>query len=521
MIATFDGVTYRYPGAHEPALSVPRLEVDPGAFALVAGPSAGGKSTLLRLFNGLIPQFHGGTLGGRCTVAGADPARTPTREMARRVGMVFQEPEAQAIADTVVEELAFGMEQHGIPGETMRARVHQLAGRLGIGHLLGRRVATLSGGERQRVAIAAVLALAPPLIVLDEPTSQLDPAGAADVALMLDELRARGDLAVVLAEHRLERFLPRATTVLSVTAGAARQLCPVAAAGTLEGVPPVVALGRRLGWRPLPLTPAAAGLVAPGLPVRPPAPGPAPGPVVLSVAQASVRYGQVAALDGVDLDLRAGEVVALTGANGSGKTTLFRAIAGLSGAGPRISFRGQAAPGSPQARTAFAGLVPQDPAMALYRVTVRAEIAESLRHRAHSRDVDAVMARWEIADLAARNPRDLSAGQQQRVAIAAMLAHEPPVWLLDEPTRGADAAFKAWLAARLRDHASAGGAVIVATHDIESAATCATRAVGLESGRIAFDLPRAVAFGHGGPLQTQVADLVPSAITIDDVEETS
>lgn len=530
MTIAFDHLVYRYPSAAAPALTTDALEVADGEFCLVAGPSAGGKSTLLRTVNGLIPQFHGGTISGSVRVRGVDPVRTPAREMARLAGMVFQEPEAQGVTDIVEEEIAFAMEQHGIePGE-MRRRLDSLLESLGIEHLRKRRLVTLSGGERQRVAIASVLALEPSILLLDEPTSQLDPDGAAAVLCAVQALhRARG-LTVLIAEHRLERLLPVADSVLEVSSGHTRLMTPRDAAGQLAAVPAVCELARRFGSRPIPLTVAEARAMLPHDLKARAGDSCAPGDMMLRLDGVTVSYGVFTALRQATFEVRQGEIIALVGPNGSGKSTLFRAIAGLNElAGGTIGF-GEARPHPPapspgvrekggpptsvQERTAFAALVPQDPALALYHDTVRQEVADTLRHRrlppertGYAMDV------WGIAGLAEMNPRDLSVGQQQRVAIAAMLPYEPPVWLLDEPTRGADADARAWLAARLRVHASGGGAAIVATHDIESAAAYATRVIALESGEIRFDLPARDAFGSDGPMATQTALLVRGAIT--------
>lgn len=519
-LARFTGVSYRYPGSEVTALHEASLEIRAGSYTLLAGPSAGGKSTLLRVFNGLVPQFHGGRLTGHAVVAGLDPARTPARLMASVAGMVFQEPESQAVTETVEEEVAFGMEQQGIaPGE-MRRRIDALLPALGIDHLRYRRLLTLSGGERQRVAIASVLALEPRLLLLDEPTSQLDPAGAEAVLGALDALRAGGDLSIMLAEHRLERLLGRVDGVVGVDGGVATAMSPREAAATLAAVPPVCELGRRLGLDPLPLTVyegrgALAGrrLAVRAVETR------APGDELIGVDGLTVAYGEHVALRDISLSLRQGEVVALVGPNGSGKTTLFRALAGLTRpVSGEIRLAGKPAPGQVRERTAFAGLVPQDPALALYQESVRAELRDTLRHRRMTgAGVEQALDRWGIAQLAGRNPRDISVGQQQRVALAAMLAHDPRVWLLDEPTRGADGAAKAWLADRLREHAAAGGAAIIATHDLESAARYATRVVALDRGTVRFDLQARAALGHEGPFPTQVAQLVPGAITVDEV----
>jgi energy-coupling factor transport system ATP-binding protein len=527
VIASFRDVTYTYPNAPTPALADVSLDVSEGAFTLLAGPSAGGKSTLLRLFNGLVPQFHGGRLAGSLQVAGLDPSRTPARRMATIAGLVFQEPEAQAIADTVEDEVAFGMEQHGLPPAEMRRRIDDLLPALGIEHLRYRRLATLSGGERQRVAIAAVLALEPPLLLLDEPTSQLDPAGAEAVIAAVRRLHSARNLTVLLAEHRLERLLPVVDSVIEVQDARVTALSPREAAATLRAVPAVCELARRLDWSPIPLTVEEARQFLAVHPLEPRTPRveppPSPGSELLAVDALTLAYGEFVALREATFSLREGEVVALVGANGCGKSTLFRAIAGLiAPASGAVTFAGQLAPKSVQQRTAFAGLVPQDPAIALYHETVREEVAETLTHRqigsqdSRSR-IDGALSAWNLGPLQSRNPRDVSVGQQQRIAVAAMLAHEPRVWLLDEPTRGADAPAKEWLARRLRDHAAAGGAAIVATHDIESAARYATRVIALDAGRIVHDLPAHRAFSATGPFPTQVARLVPGALIPEDV----
>lgn len=519
MIARIEELTYRYPGRTDAALAHVSLEIAEGSYALVAGPSAGGKSTFLRLFNGLVPQFHGGRLEGALTVAGLDPSRTASRRMATVAGMVFQEPEAQAIADTVEDEIAFGMEQHGVAPELMRRRIDRLLGELGIEHLLRRRLATLSGGERQRVAIAAVLALEPRMLLLDEPTSQLDTDGAEAVLALTGELHRRG-MTVLIAEHRLERLLPVVDSVIEVEGGRVRALSPREAANELRSVPPVCELGRRLALKPVPLTvgefPAGAARAR-----QQAEQSAATGAVLIGVEGATVAYGENVALRDASLTVREGEIVALMGANGSGKTTLFRAIAGLSSlVSGAISFNGRRSPASVADRTALAGLVPQDPAIALYRDTVAEELADTLKARGRKdirNETERSLEAWNVAELRERNPRDISVGQQQRVAIGAMLAHEPRIWLLDEPTRGADGEARAWLARRLREHAANGGAAIVSTHDVESAATYATRVVGLEGGRVAFDLPARKAFAANGPLPTQVARIVPGAVVAGDV----
>ncbi len=525
MVVTFDHVTFRFPGRPNPALDDVDLAIEPGEFVLLAGPSAGGKSTLLRACNGLIPQFHGGTLAGKVSVFGKDPTRTPARDMARVAGLVFQEPESQGIADTVEDEIAFGMEQQGVPRAEMQRRIDRLASALELGHLRQRRLATLSGGERQRAAMAAVLALEPRLLLLDEPTSQLDPEAAGAVLDAVDRLRKDRDLTVAVAEHRLERLLPVVGRVVEVREGQVTAMTPGEAARTLENAPAACRLGTALGVSPAPRSVAEA---QEWLRTHTPSPyridhraDASPGEVVIATNDVRVTYGTNEVLRGIDIEVRSGEVVALIGANGSGKTTLFRAITGLVAANAgSVWLAGSLAPKGVAERTRIAGMVPQDPATALYRDSVREELHDGLRLRklpSGPANVDQVLARWRLQELADRNPRDLSVGQQQRVAIAAMLVHEPKAWLLDEPTRGADYGTRRWLAEQFRAHAAHGGTVVVSTHDIESAAWWATRVVALKDGKVEFDLPAREAFGSNGPRPTQTARLVPGAIALDEV----
>ena len=520
-IARSDDVSYTYPRSPHPALQNVSIAVERGEFALLAGPSGGGKSTLLRLFNGLVPQFHGGTISGSVRVAGLNPTTTPPREMALHAGMVFQEPEAQGIAETVIEEVSFGLEQRAIPRPEMHRRVDVVLAQLGIDPLRHRRLHTLSGGERQRVAIASVLVLQPGILLLDEPTSQLDSEGAIALLAALNDLHLTGDLAILVSEHRLDRLLPVVGRVLEVKAGAVTSLTPREAASTLDSVPPITEMCRRLGLPALVDIEGARRALPRNIVVQP-SPSSAPGETLLRVDGVSVAYGEHLALRDASFSVRQGEAIALIGPNGSGKTTLFRALTGLSKLVAGRIYYGidQSLMTATHAITAFAGLVPQDPALALYRETVAEEITETIRYRSGRRGPEAgasLLAQWGLAEFGERNPRDISVGQQQRVAIAAMLAHRPPVWLMDEPTRGADGQAKLELAARIRAHAAAGGAAIVATHDIESAAHFATRVITLEAGSIQSDLPAREAFSANGPHPTQVAGIVPGAIRADEV----
>ncbi len=505
--AHFDGVTYRYPERPDPALTDVQWEVPEGAFTLVVGPSGSGKSTLLRCLNGLVPHFAGGAFGGRVVVDGHDTRRFGPRVLSRSVGFVFQDPEAQLVATRVDDEIAFGMEQLGVPVLTMRKRVEEMLDLLGIVDLRDRDVSTLSGGERQRVAVAAALSVQPALLVLDEPTSQLDPWGAESVLSVLTRLNEDLGLTVVLAEHRLERVLAHADHVRFLPGGTSPAIdgAPrdVAIAIDEALLPPLVRLGRRLGWEPLPLTvKEGRGRVrsethAPTTP--PPDPPLASGPPAVRLQGVDAGYGRRSVLREIDFEARAGELIALMGRNGSGKTTLLRTIIGLHrpDAG-RVIVCGRDASRLEVAELAQdVGYVPQHPGALLFAATLRDELAFTLTHRDRGgNDPDATLESLGLLHAAGRNPRDLSGGEQERAALAAILVGAPRVLLLDEPTRGMDAARKQALGLQLMRLCQEGVTTLLATHDVELVAAIASRVVLIGDGRIVADGgPRAVLSG--------------------------
>jgi energy-coupling factor transporter ATP-binding protein EcfA2 len=447
IVARLDRVTYAYPGQTEPSLRDVSLDVGPG-LTLVAGDSGGGKSTLLRLFDGLVPQFHGGRISGRAEIAGLDAFRTPIHRLARHAGLVFQDVETQSVYGTVEREIAFGLENAGLTRAQMHDRVDEALARFDIEALRRRRLETLSGGERQRVQLAAVLVLRPELVALDEPTSQLDPDGAAAVLAACRDLALDGH-AVVVAEHRHETILPAADRVIGMADG--RTIERDASALAVPRVPRSRShTGGAVAWR---LDTVDAG-----------------------------PAGQ-AILHGVSLFGRAGEVVALVGPNGSGKTTLLRTLAGLL---PPLG----GAVGRPEGRTAY---LPQNPGALLHLPTVEAEVELTLRRAASSEPAGEMLRVFGLANLAGRYPRDLSSGERQRAALAATLAGSPSLALLDEPTRGMDAAARRSLAAAIRTLTERDSAVVLATHDVQLAADLADRVVRLGNGA-ATELPTELAF---------------------------
>ncbi|MBW3561033.1 MAG: ATP-binding cassette domain-containing protein [Actinobacteria bacterium] len=509
---SYRGAGARYPEQAEPAVSGVDLEVRTGEILLVTGSSGSGKSTLLRMANGLVPHSTGGRLEGDVVTAGRSVRTHRPRDLADVVGFVHQDPEAQFVVDRVEDDVAFVLENLGVDPVTMRRRVEEVLDALGVAHLRDRSPGTLSGGERQRCAIAGALAAAPTCLVLDEPTSQLDPQGADDVLAAVARLNADLGTTILMAEHRLERAGPLADRTVIVEEGRIDAIgAPEDVLVDYEGAPEVTKLGALLGWEPRPLTVREARARArqqgapPGRP--PPDPELAPGEMLVGTSGVDVDLGGRPVLRGAALVAHRGEVVVLMGRNGSGKTTLLRVLADLLEAR-----RGEV---TRRGRVAY---VPQDPNTLLYAPTVRAELEQTLRLLGEDdrSAVDRTLATFGLTELADRHPRSLSGGERQRVAIAAVAVGGAEVLLLDEPTRGIDAAGRAALEGSLAKHTAAGGAAVVATHDVELAARIASRAVVLGNGEVVAAGPARDVLS-GSLFAPQVLRVVPPFLTVEEV----
>ena len=455
---------------------------------MVSGGSGSGKSTLLRAAAGLVPHFHGGAFAGRLRCGGLDTREHGPGDLAAVAGTLLQDPETQVLMGTVRAELAFPLENRGY-GEAAVARgVEEAALALGIAGLLDRSTHELSGGELQRVALGAALAGRPRIVLLDEPTSQLDPVAGDELLGVLRRINEEWGTAVLLAEHRLERCLPAADRVIALEGGR------VAFDGTPEAFlrrsaeTPIARLFELAGRPERPVTVKAARRAL-GRNTRGQAPDVAPARnarcLTPKVALERVWFErQAAILRGVDLRVGPGERVALMGRNGAGKSTLLRVAAGLlSPTRGKVRAAGRVA------------LLLQNPGDYFLHERVEDELP---------------MERLEAAGLghlAARHPRDLSGGERQRLALEIVLGTDEPAAAvcLDEPTRGMDRGHKDRLAVRLKELAAGGAAVIVATHDAEFAASVAPRTVLLGDGRPVADAPTAEVLGGGWYFATQTA----------------
>ena len=533
---SFNQVTFTYPNAAQPALQNVSLQLRDGSFTLVVGESGSGKSTLLRCVNGLVPHFSGGQLLGDVRVLGIDPVQAGPEVMSQQVGFVLQDPEAQFVMDTVEDEIAFGLENRALPRQDIRVRVEEVLDLLDLEPLRARKLETLSGGERQRTAIASVLAMRPRVLVLDEPTSQLDPKSAEDVLNALVRLNADLGLTIVLSEHRLERVLPFVDTVVALFAPSLeRELhigTPAQVMPHIDLAPPLIQLAKALDWHPLPMTikegkAFSAQLVRPEIASAPAAAGAhtnmAP---LLDVRHIDFGYGPQPVLKEVSLQVRAGEVLALLGRNGSGKSTLLKCIIGLNK--PKrgeVRLDGTSTAGQSVAQLSQRiGYLPQDPNALLFADTVAEELAITLRnHHVPAAElqprVAAALHQLGLADKAQRYPRDLSTGERQRVAFGAITITQPRVLLLDEPTRGLDYAAKRQLVRLLSEWRVAGTAIVLVTHDVEMAAEIADRVAVLSQGEVIAEGAPAEVLATSPWFAPQISRLFPATpwLTVEDV----
>jgi len=443
-LAEVEGLTFSYPGSEQAALSNVSLRIEPGEIVALLGPSGSGKSTLLRALAGLVPHFHGGRFEGRVVVAGLDTRRFRPADLAGEVTTLFQDPEDQVVFGRVANEVAFGLENIGTPPSEIWPRVHAALAEVGGERLAERRTETLSAGELQRVCLASVLALAPALLLLDEPTSQLDPGGAEKLLDLACELGA----AVLLSEQRPTLPLERCDRVLFVDEGRIWLDAPRDKA--LDLLPPAY---RPRDPRRLPETGGA-------------------GEALCRLEDVTFAYESQPVLEGTSLALRRGEIVALTGPNGIGKTTLAKIAAGLlEPLEGRVERHGRCC------------YLSQDPGRYLVTERVEDEVALAVGGdlpRAHLSLADVGLAGFEQ-----RDPRDLSSGERERLALASVLVADPDVLILDEPTRGVDPPRKAELTALLRKNAPR-RATLVVTHDLVFAGDVADRAVALGAKEVAL-----------------------------------
>lgn len=514
LVISLKNFTFGY-RADEPILHRVNLDVADASFVLVCGATGSGKSTLLKALVGLVPHFSGGMASGTRLVNGNDVSLAMPHETAHLIGFVNQQPEGAFVADTVIEELAFALEQLAINRDEMIARVEQALVATGLSDLRDRRLVELSGGQQQRVAIAAALSAGQKILVLDEPTSALDPVAATELLEFIHNLCRTQNLTAIIAEHRIERLVNLVDQVVVVnTDGSVSSGDPQSQLQRFKFVPPLIELGQRLEWQPLSLVveEAAARFAKETIGEPKKITHLAVGDASIEARSVTVDYSNVRAVNDVSFSARIGEVIAIVGENGSGKTSLLWALQGgkkLS-AGSVLISQQNLEPLSAAERLAKIAMVPQQASDLLFMPSLAEEFAES--------DQIASVPPGSTASLFERfgsrldpatHPRDLSSGQQLALVLAIQLVKEAAVVLLDEPTRGLDYAAKKQVAGVLRQLAANQKTLVFASHDVEFIAQTADRVIELSAGKIVNDsaVEEALGYRANSHLASQIAQI--------------
>lgn len=536
-------LSFTYPNRDEAALSGLNFTVERGSFTVLCGQSGSGKTTLLRLLKRELAPH--GTLGGEILYCNEPLADLDDRRSAAEIGFVRQDPDEQLVTDKVWHELAFGPESLGMKTADIRRRVGEMASYFGIQSWYHNDTDRLSGGQKQLLNLAAVMVMQPKLLLLDEPTSQLDPIAAADFIATLQKLNRELGLTILLSEHRLEEVFPVADRVIVTErgkpclSGTPRELCAVLRDHPLAlGLPSASRIwaGLDVADEPCPLTvregrellerrfPDHAGALVPVRP-RPQT------PPVLEAEGLCFRYEKDSpdVLRELSLSVRGGEIFALLGGNGAGKTTLLHLLAGL-----ERPYRGTIRVLGKKMKDYKNGalyrgclsLLPQSPRTVFLKNTVREDCralleAHGVKPAEQAEKIDALAARLDIAALLDRHPYDLSGGEQQKCALGKLLLTDPRLLLLDEPTKGLDAQYKERLRALLRALRAEGRTILLVTHDVEFAAAVADRCALFFDGEIIADgAPNE--FFSGNHFYTTAASriartLLPNAVLCEEV----
>jgi energy-coupling factor transport system ATP-binding protein len=510
-----NNVTFTYAEGKKTALNDVSLSINDSEFILIAGPSGCGKSTLCRCINGLVPSFYGGKISGSVTVQNINTLHTPTKEMAKTVGMVFQDPENQLVATDVEREIAFGLENLGISKTLMAKRIEEVLDTVGIDHLRHRQITTLSGGEKQKTAIASVLVLHPEILVLDEPTSELDPKGAEEVIQLVKRLNEEFGLTVLLVEHRIDRVLQSVDRLILMNNGM------VAYDGnprdwihhvgdTLPdiGVPPITRLSVALQKKNIdtktPLTIKEGRQNFSSLFKSKKFKKTYFSSIwksknsndsVVAIKNLWYKYpDSPTILRGINLSISKGEFVSLIGRNASGKTTLAKMLNGLlKPTKGTVKINGiNTTKTSVETLSKYVGYVFQDPNVHLFADSVEEEITFMMHNLGFSpksieESLEKMLKQFNLNYCRYAYPRSLSTGEKQRVALSSVLAANPQLLILDEPTRGLDYELKKTLVHHLKTYQQNGGTILLITHDIELIAEFGERVLLISEGNIIAD----------------------------------
>ncbi|MGD0689201.1 MAG: energy-coupling factor transporter ATPase [Candidatus Bathyarchaeia archaeon] len=514
----FDNVTFSYAGAKEPALKDINLKIPKGQSVLIAGPNAAGKTTLCRCMNGLVPHFFIGDLNGKVTINGINSKQSGIGQLSQVAGLVFDDPTSQLVCSTVKDEAAFGAENLGVSREEIDRRVTDALEAVRLIGYETRIPQTLSGGEQQAIAIASIMVMDPEIFVLDEPTSNLDPIGSMQVLSIISDLARKQEKTLIVVSHSIEHFVDLADRIIVMNEG--RVVLDDAPKEVLQKTeqlldmglsPPEVttlfsrlrAEGVSLGGGKIPIRLEEAYGALKNVSARK-APEPKSsaaekrGDVVIEVKGVEFRYpsSDVLALNGINIEIRKNEFVAIIGQNGSGKSTLVKHFNGLlRPSGGTVSVYGLGTAKTPVWELSKrVGYVFQNPDLQLFNTTVRNEIDFSLKAIGMPLEkrgdvVESVSKRLNIQQYLDTSPGTLDKGGRQRVAIAAILAMNPDIFVIDEPTTGQDPAHSRQVMNIARELHSEGKTIVFITHNMEIVAEYAPRGIIMFHGRVLYDGP--------------------------------
>jgi energy-coupling factor transport system ATP-binding protein len=496
-VIKFSNVSLVYPTSTQTILEGLTFTIEEGEMVLVIGSTGTGKSSLLRLINGLVPHHTGGILAGDVTVDGISTQLVRPGELAHLIGIVGQNPSSGFVTDTVEEELVFSMESLNVAPDVMRKRVEEILDLLALAPLRNRAISTLSGGEQQRLAIGSALVMHPKILVLDEPTSALDPIAAEEVLSIIHRLVHDLSLTVVIAEHRLERVIGFADRIIHIAGDGQAQIdLPENILKNSDIAPPIVHLSRALKLDQLGLSVRDVRRMTEDVRHKGkenPQVIKETTPTAIAVKGASISYGSHLELKNVNALVLEGEIVALMGRNGAGKSTLLQSIVGVKDldrgeisifSHPPMSLKGAL-------RRTTVGYIPQEPSDLLYAQSVAQECEQADKDNGIASGTTFALLQELVPSVSpATHPRDLSEGQRLALALAVVLSAQPRALILDEPTRGLDYQSKSLLIEILKDFvAKPGRAVVIATHDVELVAELADRVIFLSEGEVVADGP--------------------------------
>ena len=526
---SIQNLTYCYPNIEIPALDNIDLEIHEGEFILLLGPSGCGKSTLIQCLNGIIPKVSGGELEGTIWVNGKDVSKHKVHQMSTEVGIVFQNPDAQLFGLTVEEDVAFGPENLGVEREEILKRVERSLQIAGIDGLRERFTFTLSGGEKQRTAIAGNLAMQPNILVLDEPTSDLDPKGTREVLETIRRLNRELSITIILIEHKLDEVIGLADRTIVMDKGRIildGKTCDIFTQNLdlLNHIglypPHLIRLSEMLHVKPSyraifsHLNGIKDSFINPPDILHIPDNGPH---VVFEDVRFSYQDG-TEVLRGIDLTLRRGEFIAMIGPNGSGKTTLLSCLIGLIKPDKgRVMIDGQDIKNFGVAELAReVGYLFQNPDYQLFADTVWEEVAFGLKTRSMpaeeiDKKVASALDMMQLAEYRDRHPHSLSRGERQRLAVASILSLEPDILVLDEPTTGQDRGHLSKFLHKMKKLNHAGKTIILITHDMSIVAAYADRTVIMKEGNILIDDSTRQVFSRSDLLEQ--ASIEPPMIT--------